>query len=151
MSMSSTPARISGSAPLALLVVVLGCATPNDVRYTATYAKAGPTLVARLAVEGTGLAGYRIAKGEQRLHDYAFITFPARLDPADDVDVAFLVQVVYDAQLHQKKRFTIVVVPRPFVNDVEVSAERLPASARPRARALSDTIRQHAKSFEAPP
>jgi hypothetical protein len=137
-------------APLALLVVVLGCATPNDVTYTANYAKAGPASVVRLAVEGTELAGYRIARGEQRPHDYAFITLPARLDPADQVDVAFLVQVVYDAQLTQKRRFTIVVVPRAFVNDVEVSDERLPASARPRARVLSDMIRKHARSFEAP-
>lgn len=138
-------------ASLALLTVVLGCATPNDVAYTATYAKAGPTMVVRLAVEGTELAGYRIAKGEKRMHDYAFITFPTRLDPTDQVDVAFLVQVVYDAELTQKKRFTIAVVPRAFVNDLAVSDERLPASARPRARALSDTIRRHARGFEAPP
>lgn len=139
------------SVTLVLGVMVASCATPADVRYTATYANIGPNQVALLAAEATAQAGYEIAKAQLRTHDLAFLTLPTRLDPADHVDVAFLVQVVYAVKTAQKKRFTVVVEPRAYEDDRRVPEDQLPPSARPRARALSDAIRAHARRYEAPP
>jgi hypothetical protein len=135
---------------IALLLASAGCATPNDVAYQASYSNVHPSSRERMAIEATEMKGYRIAKAEQRLHDFAFITFPQRLDPADVVDVAYLVQLVYEVETRTKMHFGVTVVPRPFVNDREVSEEKLPPSARVRARALADAIRAHARQYEVP-
>lgn len=146
---------VSSRAVLRLLCIIVtsalvACATPNDVRYTATYSNIGPTQLELLALDATVRQGYEIAKFERRVHDFAFITLPLRLDPSETVDVAFLVQLVYDVESQTKKRFTVVVVPRPFRDDREVPESELPPTATLRARALSDAIRAHARTYEAP-
>lgn len=81
---------------------LVACATPNDVRYTATYSNIGPTQLELLALDATVRQGYEIAKFERRVHDFAFITLPLRLDPSETVDVAFLVQLVYDTSRRRR-------------------------------------------------
>lgn len=135
---------------IALLIASAGCATPNDVKYEASYSGVSTSTIGRMALEATEMRGYSIAKTETRLHDFAFITFPLRLDPGDGVEVAFLVHLVYEVQSRSKKHFAVTVTPRAFVNDREVSEDQLPPTARVRARGLADAIRAHARQFEVP-
>ena len=134
------------------LVVLLlaACAASSEIKYTATYNNTGAFNVTRMALEATAGQGYQIAQDQQRLHDYVFLTLPVRLDRADQVDVAFLVQVVFEVEARDRKRFSVLVQSRAYVNDREVGAERLPPSAKLRAKQLSDAIRAHSRPYEAP-
>ncbi|HVK84369.1 MAG TPA: hypothetical protein VM513_09700, partial [Kofleriaceae bacterium] len=132
---------------IAWFLASAGCATPNDVKYEASYSGVSTSTIGQMAIEATQLQGYSIAKTETRLHDFAFITFPLRLDPADVVDVAFVVHLVYEVQSRTKKHFAVTVIPRAVVNDREVSEDQLPPTARVRARELADAIRAHTRQY----
>ena len=135
---------------LLALVVVSGCATPNDVRYTASYGNITPGLMNSLVLEATYSAGYEVANRDQKHHFLVFVTSPIHLDPSDKVDVAFQVQVVYELQTKGKTQFTIIVAPRAFVDEKDVGEARLPPNARSRAAQLVSAIREHARQYEAP-
>lgn len=132
------------------LAIAAGCATPKDVRFTAAYTDVVPWMIGRFAVEATAGEGYVVVDAVQKLHFYSFITAPIRLDPADTVEVAFVVQTIFETESRGKKRFLVVVDPRPFEAGHQVGESRLPAGARQRARALSDAIRRQARGHEAP-
>ena len=141
---------LHGTLLVALLLASAGCATPNDVKYEASYSGVNTSTLERMAIEATEMQGYSIANAQPRLHDFAFITFPQRIDPADAVDVGFLVHLVYEVQSRTKKHFSVAVIPRAFVHDHEVSNDQLPPTARARARELADAIRAHARQYEVP-
>jgi hypothetical protein len=59
-------------------------------------------------------------------------------------------ELVFEVQATSKKQFTVIVEPRAFEGEHEVGDERLPGTARARARALSDEIRARSRPYEAP-
>jgi hypothetical protein len=130
--------------------VLAACAASSEIKYTATYNGTGSFMIERMALEATAGQGYQVAKDEHRRHDYVFVTLPVHLDAADQVDVGFLVQIVYEVEARDRKRFSVLVQPRAYVDDLEVSNDRLPPSAMVRARQLSDAIRAHSRPYEAP-
>lgn len=134
-----------------VVVLLVACTASSEIEYRATYNGTGSSMIMALAFEATTGQGYAIVKYQQRLHDYVFVTLPVRLEAADQVDVSFLVQIVFEVQARHTKRFAVIVQPRAYVDDLEVAEERLPASAKRRAQQLSDAIRAHSRRYEAPP
>ena len=103
-----------------------------------------------LAVQATMGEGYQIAKMEQKLHWFAFMTIPQRLEETDAVETAFVVHLVFDVETRGRYQFTVEVAPRAYEGMHEVGADRLPPTAPARAAALSRAIRASAHQYEAP-
>jgi len=61
-----------------------------------------------------------------------------------------MVQIVFEVEARQRKRFSVVVILRAYENDREVDETRLPPTATDRARQLSNAIREHSRLYEAP-
>lgn len=131
-------------------VLAASCAAAPESRYTATYSSAGSSSIARLAVEATEMQGFKIADAKVRAHDFLFMTFPVRTDPANPIEASFMVQIVFELETLGRKRFTVTVFPKAYENGKEVSEDRLPAGAQKRARALAKELRVHARGYEAP-
>ena len=133
-----------------LLVVLVAACASSEIKYTATYNNTGSFMITRLALEATAGQGYFVADEKTRMHDYTFQTRPVRLDPADAVEVSFVVQIVYEVQATDRKRFSVLVVPRAYDQGHDVGEARLPPSATNRARQLAAAIREHSRQYEAP-
>lgn len=127
-----------------------GCTPPDDIRYTAAYEGLPSAMVVMYAVEAAVGQGYQVAATKNFGSSYVFVTYPIRLAPADQVDVAYKVQITYERRTRTKSDFTVFVIPAPFLGNAPLSSDRLPADGRPRGEALSAAIRARLRSYEAP-
>jgi hypothetical protein len=140
--MLGRPIHGSLASASALVALVGSCATLPEVKYRATYSHTSIVQVVELAYAATLQQGYTIGQQERKLHFFTFITTPTTFESASTVDVAYLVQIVFEKETgvggncwSARCEFAVIVVPKAFHGTEELPDDQVPAGATTRASA----------------